>query len=224
MQLWGGVMKKLSGVRQRTARITIPLALLLMLLVAVVATRSIHAQCTRSCGGPPPDGFSLLHNFTGPPDGANSAAGLVEDAVGNLYGTTSQGGITGGACGSVGCGIVFKMDQSGNETVLHSFDGQPDGASPLAGLVLDAAGNMYGTTSLGGTANFGTVFKLDSTGTETVLYSFAGGPDGADPVADLVLDAAGNLLGTTSMGGTSGAGTVFKLDSTGKESVLYTFS
>jgi uncharacterized repeat protein (TIGR03803 family) len=217
-------MKKLSGLRQRTARVTIPLALMSMLLVAVVATRSIHAQCTRSCGGPPPDGFSLLHNFTGPPDGANSAAGLVEDAVGNLYGTTSQGGITGGACGSVGCGIVFKMDQSGNETVLHSFDGQPDGASPLAGLVLDAAGNMYGTTSLGGTANFGTVFKLDSTGTETVLYSFAGGPDGADPVADLVLDAAGNLLGTTSMGGTSGAGTVFKLDSTGKESVLYTFS
>jgi len=97
-------MKKLSGLRQRTARVTIPLALMSMLLVAVVATRSIHAQCTRSCGGPPPDGFSLLHNFTGPPDGANSAAGLVEDAVGNLYGTTSQGGITGGACGSVGCG------------------------------------------------------------------------------------------------------------------------
>ena len=217
-------MKKELGSRQRTATVTFPLALLLTLIVAVVAAKSIHAQCTRSCGAPPPDGFSLLHNFTGPPDGANSAAGLVEDTAGNFYGTTSQGGITGGACGSVGCGIVFKVDQSGNETVLHSFAGQPDGATPLAGLLLDAAGNMYGTTSLGGTSNLGTVFKLDSAGTETVLYSFTGNPDGADPVADLVLDAAGNLLGTTSLGGTASAGTVFKLDSTGKESVLYSFA
>ncbi len=215
-------MKEESSFRQRTAT----RVLLLALIVAVVAPKSSHAQCTRSCGGQPPpphDGFSLLHDFTGPPDGAGSTAGLVEDAAGNFYGTTSQGGITSGACQSVGCGIVFKVDQSGNETVLHSFAGQPDGATPLAGLVLDAAGNMYGTTFQGGISNQGTVFKLDSTGTETVLYSFTGSPDGAYPEGDLVLDAAGNLLGTTSEGGTSGVGTVFKLDSADKESVLYSF-
>jgi uncharacterized repeat protein (TIGR03803 family) len=217
------VMREESSFRQRTAT----RVLLLALIVAVVAPKSTHAQCTRSCGGQPPppnDGFSVLHNFTGPPDGAGSTAGLVEDSAGNLYGTTSQGGITGGACGDAGCGIVFKVDQSGNQTVLHSFAGQPDGATPLAGLLLDAAGNMYGTTSLGGTANLGTVFKLDSTGTETVLYSFTGEPDGAGPAADLVFDAAGNLLSTTSAGGLANKGTVFKLDSTGKESALYSFT
>lgn len=213
-------MKKESGSRQRTVTVT----LLLALIVAVLAAKSVHAQCTRSCGAPPPDGFSLLHTFTGPPDGANSAAGLVEDAAGNFYGTTSQGGSTSGPCPSAGCGIVFKVDQSGNETVLHSFAGQPDGATPLASLVLDAAGNMYGTTSHGGTSNLGTVFKVDSAGTESVLYSFTGEPDGAGPAADLVLDAAGNLLGTTAEGGIADAGTVFKLDSTGKESVLYSFT
>jgi uncharacterized repeat protein (TIGR03803 family) len=219
------VMKKESGSREQTVTVKFPPALLLIMIVAVVATKSVHAQCTRSCGGPAPnDAFSVLHNFTGPPDGANSAARLVEDTAGNFYGTTSQGGITGGACGSVGCGIVFKVDQAGNETVLHSFAGRPDGATPLAGLVLDAVGNMYGTTSQGGTTNSGTVFKLDATGTETVLYSFTGSPDGAGPAADLVLDAAGNLLGTTSAGGISGRGTVFKLDATGKESVQYSFS
>jgi uncharacterized repeat protein (TIGR03803 family) len=217
-------MKKESRSRGRAAAFRLPLALMFILVVAVVAVKSIHAQCTRSCGGPAPDGFSLLHNFTGPPDGSNSVAGLMEDAAGNFYGTASQGGITGGQCGSAGCGIVFKVDRSGNETVLHSFAGQPDGATPIASLVLDAAGNMYGTTSLGGTSNAGTVFKVDSNGTETVLYSFTGPPDGDQPVADLVLDAAGDLLGTTSGGGVANAGTVFSLDSTGKESVLYSFT
>ena len=216
-------MKKPWVPRQRVARFSIPFAAILMLLVAVVVTRSIRAQCTRACGGPPPDGFVLLHNFTGPPDGLNSPAGLVEDAAGNLYGTTTQGGVIGGACGNLGCGTVFKVDKDGNETVLHRFDGQPDGASPSAGLVLDASGNMYGTTSLGGTSNLGTVFKVDSFGKESVLYSFMGEPDGASPVADLVIGAAGNLLSTTSLGGNSNFGTVFKLDSTGKESVLYSF-
>jgi uncharacterized repeat protein (TIGR03803 family) len=216
-------MRDQSGSGRPTATGTLLLAALLALFVAVAAVPSLYAQCTRSCGGPPPAGFSVLHSFTGPPDGANSAAGLVEDAVGNFYGTASQGGITGGVCGSAGCGIVFKLDPSGNETVLYSFAGQPDGATPVAGLAFDAAGNMYGTTSLGGTSNLGTVFKLDSTGTETVLHSFSGPPDGAEPMADLVLDASGNLLGTTSTGGVTGAGTVFKLDSTGKESVLYSF-
>jgi uncharacterized repeat protein (TIGR03803 family) len=169
-----------------------------------------------------------LYTFSGPPDGLNPQADLVEDGSGNLYGTTSQGGVTGGACGNLGCGVVFKLGTTGEETVLYSFTGQPtDGASPVAGLILDASGNLYGTTSQGGTSNFGTVFKLDTTGKETVLYSFAGKPaDGASPVAGLILDASGNLYGTTSQGGTSNsnAGTVFKLDTTGKETVLYSFA
>jgi uncharacterized repeat protein (TIGR03803 family) len=217
-------MKKESGSRRRATALMLPLGLLLALIVELVAAKSIHAQCTRSCGGPAPDGFSLLHNFTGPPDGANSAARLVEDAAGNFYGTASEGGITGGACGGPGCGTVFKVDQSGNETVVYSFAGPPDGATPLASLISDATGNMYGTTSQGGTANLGTVFKLDSAGTETVLYSFTGEPDGAVPMAGLVRDPAGNFLGTTSAGGAAGAGTVFKVDSSGKESVLYSFT
>lgn len=217
-------MKKISDLRQRAAWVSIPLGLVLVLIVAIVAAKSLRAQCTRSCGGPPPDEFVLLHNFTGSPDGSNSPAGLVEDAAGNFYGTTSQGGITGGACRTLGCGTVFKTDEAGKEAVLHRFAGQPDGATPLAALVLDAAGNMYGTTSQGGTSNLGTVFKVDSAGNESVLYSFMGEPDGADPVADLVLDATGNIYGTTSLGGSSNLGTVFKLDSAGKESVLYSFS
>lgn len=197
----------------------------LALLIAFLSTA--RAQCTRSCGGntPPPNSFITLYSFTGPPDGMNSQADLVEDAAGNLYGTTSQGGVTGGACGNSGCGIVFKLDTNNKETVLYSFMGAPaDGASPFAGLVLDASGNLYGTTSLGGTSNLGTVFKLDTTGTETMLYSFASEPtDGADPMAGLVIDPAGNLYGTTSQGGTLNDGTVFKVDTTGKETVLYSF-
>jgi uncharacterized repeat protein (TIGR03803 family) len=212
----------------KTLKIGGSCAFLVVCLAVLLSFLSIaHAQCTRSCGGspPPPNSFVTLHSFSGPPDGMDSQADLVEDAAGNLYGTTSQGGVTGGACGSLGCGVVFRLDTTGNETVFYSFMGEPtDGASPFAGLVVDASGNLYGTTSQGGTSNFGTVFKLDATGKETVLYSFAGEPtDGADPMAGLVLDASGNFYGTTSQGGTSNIGTVFKLDTTGKETVLYSF-
>ena len=111
------------------------------------------------------------------------------------------------------------------ETVLHSFTVTGgDGAYSLAGLVLDAQGNLYGTTD-GGGAGYGTVFKVDTAGKETVLYSFTGtGGDGAVPEAGLVQDAQGNLYGTTVDGGAFGQGTVFKLDTTGKETVLYSFT
>jgi uncharacterized repeat protein (TIGR03803 family) len=146
----------------------------------------------------------------------NPQGDAVLDAAGNLYGTTSQGGAS-------NLGTVFKLDPAGTETVLHSFGGQPDGGNPAAGLVRDASGNLYGTTSQGGTSNLGTVFKLEPTGTETVLYSFGGEPDGAVPLANLIRDAAGNLYGTTSQGGTANLGTVFKLDPAAKETVLYSF-
>jgi uncharacterized repeat protein (TIGR03803 family) len=165
---------------------------------------------------------TVLYSFTGGADGAIPLAGLIRDAAGNLYGTTEVGGDL--TCNSgIGCGTVFKLHTTGKETVLHSFTGNPDGASPFAGVIRDAAGNLYGTTPKGGALNSGTVFKLDTTGKETVLYSFAGGADGSYPDAAVIRDAAGNLYGNTFFGGTYNFGTVFKLDSTGKETVLYRF-
>src|SRR5271157_5652562 len=175
---------------------------------------------------------TVLYSFTGAGgDGANPEAGVVQDAQGNLYGTTAYGGAGNCSNGSFyGCGAVFKVDTTGNETVLYSFTGTGgDGAEP-AGLVRDGQGNRYGTTSAGGDlacrapAGCGTVFKVDTTGNETVLSSFTGtGGGGAEP-AGLVRDAQGNLYGTTVFGGAYGNGTVFKVDTTGNETVLYSFT
>lgn len=169
---------------------------------------------------------TVLHTFAGPPDGALPEASLVRDAGGNLYGTTVFGG-TSKACKSP-CGTVFELSTGGQERVLFSFAGAPDAEHPAAGLVRDAAGNLYGTTVSGGNGcahlgggGCGTVFKLDPSGNETLLHVFDdAGPDGAFPVSPLTEDAAGNLYGTTPYGGVSqiacqypisGCGTVFKL-------------
>src|SRR5271157_918656 len=134
---------------------------------------------------------TLLYTFTGGADGAKPLSSLVQDAQGNLYGTTHWGGDP--VCTN-GCGTVFKVDTTGKETVLHTFTGSPDGAIPLSGLVRDAQGNLYGTTGYGGASDNGTVFEVDTTGKETVLYSFTGtGGDGAGPDAGLVRDAQGSL-------------------------------
>jgi len=160
---------------------------------------------------------TVLHAFAGP-DGATPHGGLVRDGSGNLYGTTSSGGAS-------GLGTIFKVDTSGTETVLHSFTGNPDGANPYAGLVMDNSGNLYGTTENGGSFGFGTIFKIDTSGSESVLHSFAGGSsDGADPKAGVILDATGNLYGTTFRGGSGGKGTVFELDTTNTETVLHNFT
>src|SRR5262249_23548156 len=147
---------------------------------------------------------------------------LIRDAAGNLYGTTSQGGTN-------GTGTVFKLDTNGVETVLSS-----DVARPFAGLVFDSNGNLFGTETQSGTANNGTVFKLDPAGNKTVLYHFLGPPDGRRPTGDLILDAAGNLYGTTSSGGLGPCytlflinvycGTVFAVNPNGKETSLYQFT
>jgi uncharacterized repeat protein (TIGR03803 family) len=162
---------------------------------------------------------TLLHsfNFTGK-DGSIPVAGLVIDSAGNLYGTTDGGG-------PQNFGTVFKIDPSGKETVLHNFTAA-DGQHPEAGLLLDSAGNLYGTTRDGGlgAGTSGTVFKVDPSGNESVLYSFTGGNDGGNPEGSVVMDSAGNLYGTTEVGGTNGDGTVFKLDPSGKESVLHSFT
>jgi uncharacterized repeat protein (TIGR03803 family) len=115
------------------------------------------------------------------------------------------------------------MDTAGNETVLYRFGGSPDGSNPLARLVLDAQGSLYGTTWRGGTDGDGTVFKLDASSNETVLYSFTG-KSGLAPYGDLVLDAQGNLYGTTTRGGAHSSGTVFKVDASGNETVLHSFT
>ncbi|HEX8799106.1 MAG TPA: choice-of-anchor tandem repeat GloVer-containing protein [Terriglobales bacterium] len=163
---------------------------------------------------------TVLHSFQGT-DGANPNGGLIFDRAGNLYGTTYSGGTHNN-------GTVFKLspdaDGEWTETVLHSFQGSPDGANPDAGLIFDRVGNLYGPTYGGGTPNFGgygTVFKLspelNGEWTETVLHSFQAAdnlqaPGGFYPEARLTFDRAGNLYGTTFFGGSGGAaGVVFKL-------------
>ncbi len=170
--------------------------------------------------------LTVLHSFSSTgSDGANPSAGLIADAAGNLYGTTAFGG-AGTNCPS-GCGTVFKLMPTGTLTVLHSFGGS-DGANPSAGLIADAAGNLYGTTADGGAgtncpSGCGTVFELTPTGTLTVLHSFTFS-DGANPFAGLIADAVGNLYGTTISGGVSGRGTVFELTPTGTLTVLHSFT
>ncbi len=170
---------------------------------------------------------TVLYSFTGTGgDGRTPSAGVVQDTQGNLYGATSEGGDLACTEGYNGCGTVFKVDTTGKETVLYSFTGKPDGAGPYAGLVRDAEGNLCGTTNSGGANSEGTVFKVDTTGKETVLYSFcpvSKCPDGAQPTAGLVQDAQGNLYGTTDLGGATYYGAVFKVDTTGHETVLYSF-
>lgn len=124
-----------------------------------------------------------------------------------------------------GAGVVFKLEPSGHETVLYAFTGGDDGAYPLAGLVRDSVGNFYGTTDGGGALGEGVVFKLDTSGRETVLHSFTGEADGGGPLwVTLARDSAGNLFGTTVAGGAANAGVVFKLDPSGHETVLHSFT
>ena len=177
---------------------------------------------------------SVLYSFctlTNCADGASSYAGLIFDAAGNLYGTTAYGGASGG-------GIVFKLtlnpDGRWTESVLYTFctlTNCVDGGFPAASLIFDRAGSLYGTTVVGGAHDFGTVFQLTPTADgrwkEKVLHHFTDGKDGASPYATLIFDAAGNLYGTTMFGGTSSNGNVFKLtpraDGSWKLSVLYSF-
>jgi uncharacterized repeat protein (TIGR03803 family) len=169
---------------------------------------------------------TIVHSFSGGTDGARPNAGLVLDAAGNFYGTTQYGGRE---CYGQGCGTVFRISADGRETVLYRFADGEDGASPLGGVALDSSGNIYGTTWLGGTHSYGTVFEINTSGNEKVLHSFAGGSDGANPLDAPVLDNAGNMYGTTAAGGASGnsllgLGTIFMVDTAGHESILYTFA
>jgi uncharacterized repeat protein (TIGR03803 family) len=160
---------------------------------------------------------TVLYSFTGRADGGQPQAGVIKDSAGNLYGTTEFGGAS-------NVGVVYKVDKTGKETVLHSFTGGADGSSPdYSGVIRDSAGNLYGTTNLGGSPGEGVVYKVETTGQEKLLYAFPGVADGDFPEAGVIRDSAGNLYGIASYGGASSWGVVYKLDKTGKETVLYSF-
>src|ERR1700733_4157188 len=165
--------------RVQTSRAVLALALVMGL---TLLPRSVSAQK-----------FTVLHEFTGANDGLGPEAGLVGDAFGNMYGTTYGGG-------AYGWGTGFKVEASGNETVVHSFAGAPDGAQPMDGLIIDKDGNLYGTTYDGGASGGGAVFRLDASGQETVLHSFVGFSAGAYPSGGLAMDADGIIYGTTQEG------------------------
>jgi uncharacterized repeat protein (TIGR03803 family) len=155
-------------------------------------------------------------------NGINPEAGLIQDPAGNFYGTTNEGG-------PHAEGTVFELTKTGHQRMLHGFSLAPDGALPDCRLVRDEEGNLYGTTSLGGgSTDFGTVFKIDALGKETILYRFLGGAQGMHPETGLIRDQDGNLYGTTY--GTAGLfppffyGTIFKLDPAGTHTLLYSFT
>jgi len=168
--------------------------------------------------------YHVLHTFSGQTngDGEEPWAALIKDSAGNLYGTTVAGGAN-------NWGTVFKIAPGGAETVLYNFCGKgkcSDGQLPHASLIMDKAGNLYGTATYGGDANGqGVVFKLAADGAETVLYSFKGGAgDGKYPYGGPLMDKAGNLYGTTVAGGPDNDGTIFKLAPDGTETVLHSFT
>jgi uncharacterized repeat protein (TIGR03803 family) len=195
-----------NRLHQRISRFTASTAILAFAgLLALFATQAAPAQTLKA-----------LYSFTGGLDGGDPFPAVIQDAAGNLYGTTDY-------AGKYYAGVVFKVSKTGHETVLYTFTGGVDGQYPYAPLVRDADGNLYGTTQYGGTANLGVVFKISKAGKETVLHSFTGGSDGVYPYSGLFRDAAGNLYGTTENGGTANLGVVFKISKTGKETVLHSF-
>jgi uncharacterized repeat protein (TIGR03803 family) len=175
-----------------------------------------------------PDGTeTVLYSFAGgSSDGEYPQAGLIQGSDGNLYGTTYAGGT-----GNVG--TVFRIGLDGTETVLYSFVGSSsagasssDGALPYGNLIQGSDGNFYGTTILGGTGGYGTVFRVTSGGAETVLHSFTGGSDGLEPFAGLIQGTDGSFYGTAQGGGggTYTYGTVFKITAAGVLTVVHTFT
>jgi len=223
-------------------------SLLLLVAVAVLAvlagTLRLAAQESQISNQSQARSFAVLHTFMGSAyDGAMPYFNPLLNLNGTLYGTTAYGGPYGGFNGSGGSGTVFKLDKNGDETILYTFTGGPDGAEPDSILVQDEEGSLYGTTQDGGLScdaaalyglqGCGVVFKLDRSGKETVLYSFTGGMDGGMP-ASVTMGSDGNLYGLASVGGDMscpggwwdgyGCGVVFKMDRGGNETVLHSFS
>jgi uncharacterized repeat protein (TIGR03803 family) len=215
-------MKIQGGFAMRTGRLSLGLSLV-WAMIAVIVTLPVTSIFTSAQE-------TILYNFSGGSDGSTALSTLISDASGNLYGTTEWGG-------AFSFGTVFELSpQAGGgwtETVLHSFNNSPtEGANPWAGLIFDAAGNLYGTTRAGGTHSYGNVFELSPQAgggwTITELHQFnATSTDGRNPTCSLIMDTAGNLYGTTTQGGAYGKGTAFELlpQAGGgyKEKVLHSF-
>jgi uncharacterized repeat protein (TIGR03803 family) len=165
---------------------------------------------------------TVLHAFSGTPDGWYPSGGLFPAKNGSFYGVTWFGGTS-------DYGTIYKMNAAGKVAILYSFQGGHQGEYPNSPIVRDIQGNFYGTTTNGGTKDYGTVFKVSKAGKLKVLHSFKGGPDGYYPYTGLTRDNGGNLYGVTIWGGgtgcnTLGCGTIFKVDTSGNESVLYAFT
>jgi uncharacterized repeat protein (TIGR03803 family) len=189
-----------------------------ILLVAVVALSAVSLAASAE---------HVLYNFTGGADGALPHSSLTYHD-GSFYGATAAGGATDN-------GVVFRLQRVGNnwvETVLYAFTGDNDGLGPFSDVVFDAAGNIYGNTTFGGTNGFGDIYKLTPSGsgyTESIIHTFTGGADGGSPsqAGKLLLDGRGNVYGTTLVGGAFNFGAVFELTPAGSgytESVLYSFT
>jgi uncharacterized repeat protein (TIGR03803 family) len=204
------------------------------MVLELPGARTDHSGCGTVFKLTPRGEETLLHFFSGGAGGKQPIPGLVETGGGNFYGATSYGGLlTSTTCGEDGCGVVFRITADGTESTLYSFDVDAgDGRFPV-GLTLGQDGSLYGTTQVGGRLNQGTVFKVTTTGTETVLYHFRGisVADGGYPNGPLVLAGDGNFYGTTQYGGDSGdfslcefgCGTLFRITPPGIETVLYSF-
>jgi uncharacterized repeat protein (TIGR03803 family) len=160
---------------------------------------------------------TVLHSFAGGGDGANPLGGLTLDAAGNLYGTTTYGG-------SANDGTVFEITAGGTEKLLYAFTGGADQANPVASLIEDGAGNLYGTTCSGLRGQYGTVFEVSKKGAYSTIHSFDPATGGQCLQASLLLGSTGKLYGTATYGGANGAGVVFELAKNGDETVLYTFT
>ncbi|HUE04526.1 MAG TPA: choice-of-anchor tandem repeat GloVer-containing protein [Bryobacteraceae bacterium] len=171
---------------------------------------------------------TVLYRFSGVANGAVPYAGVAMDSAGNLYGATVSGG-------AFDAGLVYKLTPNSTgawtQTVLYTFEGHPDGAAPYATPILDGAGDVIGTTEAGGAHNLGIVYMLspqaDGSFAERALHTFHGAPDGASPLAGVILQANGDLFGTTTAGGTANCGTAYRLapDAAGgwTEHVLHNF-
>jgi uncharacterized repeat protein (TIGR03803 family) len=185
------------------------LHVLLAVAAAMVLAAAVQAQT-----------FTTIYSFAGPltQDGGAVASGVVLDPAGNVYGTTTVGGAS-------NCGAVYQIDSTGHEQILHSFiECGHTTASPDGRLVLDHAGNLWGTAYGAGGAEDGNVFEIDASGTYHSFYEFKPSHDGRHPYAGLARDAAGNLYGTTLRGGSLNLGIVFVVDAAGHETVLHDFT
>jgi uncharacterized repeat protein (TIGR03803 family) len=169
---------------------------------------------------PDGDGWeeTVQNTFIGhPSDGSFPEAPVTRDSAGNSYGTTEFGGASAN-------GAIFKIDTTGNETLLYSFTGESDGCSPAQGVIVGAAGSVYGTTSQCGANNYGTIFSVNSAGAFTLLYTFAGS-DGDSPLyGHLTMDSSGNLYGVTRDGGSDNDGVLYELSTKGTLTVLHSFA